>query len=171
LTGSQVINAGATSGGDALSLLKLDELIDQVVDPTHLIMNKTMRRLLSQASRTTGVGGFITWEKDNFGQQIAYYAGLPIITLDLDNSSSAILPFTEANPGGGAAASTSIYAVSFREGMLTGIQGGDPEARDLGELQTKPCMRTRVEWNSGIACFHGRAAARLQGIKNAAVVA
>jgi hypothetical protein len=45
------------------------------------------------------------------------------------------------------------------------------EARDLGELQTKPAMRTRVEWYAGIAMFHGRAAARLRGISNAAVTA
>ena len=32
-----------------------------------------------------------------------------------------ILPFTEPNPGGGAAASTSIYAVSFGDGGVVGI--------------------------------------------------
>lgn len=169
LTGGQVIAAGNTSGGDVLSLLTLDQLIDQVENPTHLIMNKTMRRRLTQASRSTTVGGFITWEKDAFGVQIPMYGGLPIITLDLDNAAASILPFTEANPGGGAAASTSIYCVSFREGMLTGIQKGDIEARDLGELQTKPALRTRVEWYPGIACYHGRAAARLKGIKDGVV--
>jgi hypothetical protein len=171
LTGGQVINAGATSGGDALSLLLLDTLIDQVVDPTHLIMNKTMRRRLTQASRSTNIGGFITFTTDAFGNQIEVYNKLPIIVMDLDNASNAILPFTEANPGGGTAASTSIYAVSFREGMLTGIQNGDIVARDLGELQTKPAYRTRVEWYPGISCYHGRAAARLNGIKDAAVTA
>jgi hypothetical protein len=45
------------------------------------------------------------------------------------------------------------------------------DVRDLGELQASPFFRTRVEWFAGIACWHGRAAARLWGIKNAAVVA
>jgi hypothetical protein len=31
-------------------------------------------------------------------------------------------------------------------------------------------MRTRVEWYCGIAAFHGKCAARLRGIKDAAVV-
>lgn len=171
IVGSQIINAGSTSGGDALSLMKLDELIDQVIEPTHLLMNKQMRRRLTQAARTTGVSGFIRWEKNQFGQQVAYYNDLPIITIDLDESQTAILPFSEANPGGGAAASTSIYALSLKEGMLTGIQNGAPDVRDLGELQTKPALRTRVEWYNGVAYFNGRAAARLNGIKDAAIVA
>lgn len=171
IVGNQLIAAGSTSGGDALSLMALDTLIDQVIEPTHLIMNKQMRRRLTQAARNSGVTGFVRWEKNSLGQQVAYYNDLPIITVDLDESQASILPFTEANPGGGTAASTSIYCVSFKDGMLTGIQGGIPDVRDLGELQTKPALRTRVEWYNGVAYFNGRAAARLNGIKDAAVVA
>lgn len=168
ITGNQLIEAGATNGGDALSLLKLDELIDSVDNPTHLLMNKTMRRLLTAAARDTNVGGFIQWEKDAFGKPIAIYNDLPILTLDLDNDQNAILPFTEACPGGGTAG-TSIYCLSLGDGSLVGIQNGDVNARDLGELQEKPAFRTRVEWYCGIAAFKGRAAARLRGVKNAAV--
>jgi hypothetical protein len=170
LTGNQVIDAGATAGGDALSLAKLDQLIDQVVSPTHLLMNKTMRRLLSGAARNYQVGGFITWDIDAFGRQIARYNNLPILILDEDNTGSQILPFTEAAPGGGDSVCTSIYCVSLREEGVQGIQNGTIDAADLGELQTKPCMRTRVEWYSGTAIFHPKGAARLRGIKNAAVV-
>jgi hypothetical protein len=171
VTGNQLIDAGATSGGDALSLVKLDELIDMVTEPTALLMNKTMRRLLTAAARTTTVGGFISYTLDAFGRQVANYAGLPIIIVDEDNEGNQILPFTEANPGGGTAASTSIYVVSLMEGKLMGIQNGTMSVRDLGELQTKPAFRTRVEWYAGIAVFHGKSVSRLRGIKNAAVVA
>ena len=54
------------------------------------------------------------------------------------------------------------------EGVV-GLQNGIMEVRDLGELQTMPVMRTRVEWLVGMAVMHGRAAARLRGISNAAV--
>ena len=74
LTGNQLLDAGATSGGDALSLAKLDELIDKVADPNCLIMNKTMRRLLSAAARTASVGGDLRWEKNDFGKQVAFFA-------------------------------------------------------------------------------------------------
>lgn len=171
LTGDQLIDAGATSGGDALSLTKLDELMDQVNDPTHLGMNKTMRRRLTVAARTTSVGGDIQYELDEFGRQIAMYNGVPVLIFDEDNTGTQILPFTEANPGGGTAASTSIYCMSLGEGKLEGIQSGDMKVDDLGELQTQPQFRTRVEWYTGITVWHPKAAARLRGIKDAAVVA
>lgn len=169
ITGSQLLTAGTTSGGDPLSLSKLDELIDQVNSPTHLIMSKAMRRRLTQAARGNA-GGFIQWERDAFGRQIAVYNDLPIITLENDNNDQPILAFDEADAQGGST-STSIYCVSFTDGMFTGIQSGTIDVRDLGELQDKPSYRTRVEWYSGIAIFNGKGAARLSGIKDAAIVA
>ena len=171
LGGAQLIANGATAGGDALSLAKLDELIDAVDTPQYLIMSKAMRRRLTQAARNTSVGGFITYSVDAFGRKITQYNDLPILVAYSENGGTEILPFSEANPGGGSAVGTSIYCVSFGEGRLVGIQNGGMDVRDLGELEAKPVFRTRVEWYSGIALYHGRAAARLWGIKDAAVVA
>lgn len=169
--GSQVVDDGVASGGDALSLAKLDQLIDQVDQPTALIMNRAMRRRLSTASRATSVTGFIMWEQDQLGRPQARYGGLPILISDSNDSIYPVIDFTEANPGGGTAASTSIYCVSFREGMLQGIQNGPPDVRDIGELDTKSVKRTRIEWLCGLVLMHPRAAGRLRGIKDAAVVA
>ncbi|MGE4537592.1 MAG: major capsid protein [Desulfovibrio sp.] len=171
LVGDQLFYAGTTDGGDALSLTKLDELIDRVDNPTHLVMNKTMRRRLTAAARSSSTGGFITWEVDAFGRKIAQYADLPILIADKDNTDADILPFSEVGYTGSTATASSIYCVSLGDGKLKGIQNGDMDVRDLGELETKPAMRTRVEWFNGIAVFHGRAAARLAGVKNAAVTA
>lgn len=171
LVGDQLFYAGTTDGGDALSLTKLDELIDRVDNPTHLVMNKTMRRRLTAAARSSSIGGFITWEVDAFGRKIAQYADLPILIADKDNTDADILPFSEVGYTGSTATASSIYCVSLGDGKLKGIQNGDMDVRDLGELETKPAMRTRVEWFNGIAVFHGRAAARLAGVKNAAVTA
>lgn len=169
LVGAQLIDNGATSGGDALSLAKLDETIDAVDDPQALIMSRAMRRLLSTAAAGSTLGSQINIGKDEFGKQQMFYAGLPILTSA--NGSTDPLNFLEANPGGGAAASTSIYVVSFGDGKLTGIQNGAIDVRDLGEVDDAPVMRTRIEWYFGLALFHGRAAARLRGIKTGAVVA
>lgn len=171
LIGSQLVDAGATSGGDALSLIKLDELIDTVDSATHLLMSKAMRRRLTAAARDTTVGGFITYEKDEFGRRVTVYNDLPILIADANDNAFATLAFDEANPGGGSNVGTSIYCMGMGDQMLTGIQNGNPDARDLGELETKPAFRTRVEWYAGIAIWHPRAAARLRGIKDAAVVA
>lgn len=170
IVGDQLIAAGATSGGDALSLAKLDKMIDQVDDPNYLMMSKAMRRLLTVAARTAAVGGNIEYVLDEFGKQVAMYNGLPILIADKDESNDAILGFTEANPGGGTAASTSIYCMSLGEGMLTGLENGMMDVRDLGELDAKPVFRTRIEWYVSIALFNGFSAARVHGIKDAAVV-
>ena len=167
----QMIDAGATSGGDALSLYKLDQLIYQVDSATHLLMNKTMVLRLTQAARNTAVGGFITFSLDEFGRRVTRYNDLPILVMDEDNTGAKILPFTEANPGGGGAASTSMYCVSLGDGGMVGLQNGGIDPRDLGELQTKPVLRTRVEWYTSLAVFSGKSVARLRGIKDAAVVA
>ena len=166
LGGNQLMTNHATGG--ALSLANLDELIDSVDNPTHLVMNKAMRRRLTQAARNTSVGGYITYDQDEFGRRQSYYAELPVLILDEDEEGNQILPFTEASSGGGST-STSIYAVSFSENHLVGIENGGIDARDLGELESKPVFRTRCEWYSGMALYHGRAAGRLQGITNAAI--
>ena len=171
LTGSQLIAAGATAGGDALSLAKLDQAIDATDNPTHILMSKAMRRLMTAAGRTTSVGGYIHFTQDEFGRTQTMYNDLPIIVVGENTDVYNTLDFVEANPGGGASVGTSIYVVSVGDGMLSGIQNGPPDVRDLGDLQTTSAERTRIEWYSGLALFHPRAATRLYGIKNSAVVA
>lgn len=171
LIGSQKIANGATSGGDALSLTKLDEAIDNVDGATAIIMSKGMRRLITAAARNPAVTGYVTYSQDEFGRRLTRYNDLPILVPYSQNGGVEPLAFDEANPGGGAAVGTSIYVVAFGEGRLTGLSNGIMRVADLGELQTAPVMRTRVEWYAGLGLFHGRAASRLWGIKNAAVVA
>ena len=170
LTGGQLIDAGSTDGGDALSLAKLDELIDAVDGASALWMNKAMRRRLSAAARIATIGGTISYELDAFGRSVTKYNDLPILIVDYDNEGNQILPFTEVGSVGSTASATSIYCTNMSTGNFTGIQSSGISVRDLGELDTKPAMRTRVEWYSGIALFNGRAAGRLRGIKNLAVV-
>jgi hypothetical protein len=171
LTGSQLVSNAAAGAG--LSLLRLDEAIDLVDEPTHLIMSKAQRRRLTAAARA-GIGGDIRYDQDELGKQIAYYNDLPILIADYDNLGNQILDFTETSPDGtSSTACTSIYVVSFMSKKLVGIQGKCQgkfgiSVRDLGELETKPVFRTRVEWRTAIACYHGRAAARLAGITDAA---
>lgn len=165
------VTGAGTSGGDALSMAQLDAALDACDNPTHIIMSKAMARRINVASKSTSISGTIGFEKDDFGRRIMTYNDLPILRLYGADGADTILPFSEANPGGGSAASTSIYVVSLGEGKLKGIQNGTMDVRDLGELQTAPVYRTRVEWYMGMALEHGRAAARIQGIKDAACTA
>ena len=170
VVGTQLISAGSTANGAALSLAKLDEAIDQCLNPTHLIMSKAMARKFSAAARATAVSGYVTYTADQLGRRVMAYNDLPILTVDLDDSGAAILPFTEAAASGTATA-TSIYVVSMGPDGLTGIQNGGIDVRDLGELQTSPLYRTRIEWYNGLAVFNGRAVVRLRHIADSAIVA
>lgn len=171
ITGGQLIPAGNTANGDALSLAVLDQAIDAVPAATHLHMNKAMRRRLATAARNVNVAGYITYDKDEFGRRITKYNDLPILVPYEDNGGTEYLAFDEACPGGGTNTGTSIYVLAMGAGLVQGIQSGTMDARDLGEQNTKPVMRTRVEWYPGLTVQHGRAAARLYGVKDAAIVA
>jgi len=171
LTGGNLMNAGATSGGDALSLELLDEAIDRVSGATHIVMARAMRRKFKSARNSTALSGNISLEKDDFGRPVEVYAGLPILTTYGDNINPDPLGFNEANPGGGANVGTSVYVMNFSTEGVSGIQNGGMSVRDLGELDTLPLFRTRVEWYAGIGVFNGSAAVRIRGVKNAPLVA
>lgn len=170
LTGNQVISAGAASGGAPLSLMILDEAIDAVDNPTHLLMSRAIRRRFTAAARTSSVAGNVSYTADAFGRRIANYNDLPILVAYGGNGGDDILPFNEAAASGPATA-TSLYVLSIGAGKVQGIQNGGMDVRDLGELQSAPVYRTRVEWFSGIVMMHGRSAARVRNISNAPFVA
>lgn len=168
--GDQLLDAGSTNGGDPLKITHLRDLIDQTDDPTHLIMSKKMRNLLSAAATDPAIGGYITYTQDEFGQRVTQFDGLPIVVVDYDANGDQIIDFNETGSGGATATATSIYCVNMSDEGVVGLQNGIMEVRDLGELQERPVMRTRVEWLVGMAVMHGRAASRLRGISNAAVI-
>lgn len=171
ITGNQLIYAGTSNGGDPASLAKLDELIDLVDNPTHLIMSKAMRRRLSAASRSASVGGYITYTQDTFGRKVTQYNDLPILEVDYDETGARILGFNELASTGATATASSIYCVNLSPRYVVGLKNGDPEVADLGEIDAKPVLRTRIDWLAGFATLHGRGAARLGGISDEAVVA
>ena len=170
IQGYQLIPASvaAPSTNAGLSLESLDTAIDHCDNPTHLLMSKEMRRKLTIAARNYQIGGFIEYTVDEFGRRITMYNDLPILIADYDDMGNKIIDFNEAGPGGGTTCQ-SIYVLSIGDGMMTGIQNGVMEVNDLGELQSKPVYRTRVEWLMGLVTMHGRCAARIWGITNVAV--
>jgi len=161
LTGDALI-ANGTAG---LTLAHLDEAIDYVDAPTHIIMSKAMRRHLTVAARTAAVGGNISYTIDEFGRQVAMYNDLPILISGRDNLNEEILGFTEAS------STTSIYIVSLGESAVSGIENGGMMVDDLGLLTTEPKYRTRIEWYNGLGVFAPRSAARISQITNVAVTA
>ena len=166
---SQAINASG-----ALSLAKLDELIDAVDaqgGEKVLIMNRQMRRRMTAAARNTGLLGFIQYQQDEAGRRLEYYGDVRIITTKVNAQNREIQPFTE---DGGS--TTSVYCVAFGDLLTTALQGRakgqfGPSVRNLGEVPDAPVDRTRIEWYVGAAVYNGRSAARLYGVTDAPVVA
>jgi len=163
------VTTNITDSVGALTLAKLDEAIDQTENPTHLVMNKKVRRLLTQASRTSTIGGYVTYTQDNWGRQVPLYADLPILDAGKDNTNTDIIPLTET-AGDAGADSTSVYVVSFMDGHVEGIQHSAMEVKDLGLTDSGVIYRTLVEWLVGMALYHPRAATRLWNISTATAV-
>lgn len=164
ITGGQIIANHATAA--PLSLAKLDEAIDAVDSPTAILCNKAMRRRITAAARVASVGGNVEFTQDSFGRRQAVYNDIPIVIVDPDAHNTAILDFSEAN------STTSLYIVSFgadETENVYGIQNGMMDVRDLGELDSSPRFRTRVEWFSNFVLPKPRSAARLSAVTDAAV--
>jgi len=143
------------NGSGALSLDKLDEAIDSVDaqgGQRYLVMSKSGRRALSKLARANNQ---IDIGRDEFGYQQMSYMGLPVLELDRDHQNTAILD--------GTPSAQDAYVVAFGNELLTGIQNGGVNVRELGESHSQPQLITRVEWYCGLALVNGRAAARLAG--------
>ena len=153
-TNSQVISNGSSAA--TLSLPALDEAIDAVDaqgGAKYLVMSKSARRHLTKTARASAQ---IDIARNEFGYQQMVYAGLPVIELDRDHQNAAILDATPADQ--------SIYVVTFGNDLLTGIQNGGVQVRDLGESSASPQVVIRVEWYCGLAMVNGRSAARLTNV-------
>jgi hypothetical protein len=150
------------NGGGALDLGKLDEAVDNVDaqgGSKYIVCSKSLRRHLSKHARANGQ---IDITRNEFGYQQLSYAGIPVLELDRDHKNVAILD--------GTPSAQDLYVVAFGNDLLTGIQNGGVNVRELGESHAQPQLITRVEWYCGLALINGRAAARLAGIDATAAV-
>ena len=170
--GAQVIENGTTDGGDVLSMFKLDTMIQRIAGPNKVLFAPIATILrITQAARTSTVGGYVQFTPDEFGRQIPSYNGIPLLAIYPENDGTDPLDFTEVGVGGATATASSIYGMSLADGYVSGIQNGIMEVRDLGEQTSQPQYITRVEWLIGMVIEHPRAVARLRGIKAGAAVA
>ena len=150
---SQTLDAGAN--GAALTLALLDQLVDLVRGgkPDLLLMSRRSRRKLKsllQASQHYVESG------DEFGRRVMMYDGIPVVHSDFVPDDETL---------GSGTALSSIYALSFGFGdALGGLQNGGVEVVDVGQLESKDAVRTRLRWYCGLALFRDNACARLRGI-------
>lgn len=156
-TSGQTASMG-TNGG-TLTLDKLDELIDKVKrgKPNLLLMSRRSRRKLSALSRATGSGMLVT-ERNQFGQMVDFYDGIPVGVSD----------FIPDNKTVGTSTDTStIYAFQMGEGALSGLTSpGGLQAERVGSLETKDASRIRVKWYVSTALFNTLKLSKLIGVRD-----
>lgn len=137
-------NVAGTKIEKALSMDALNELLDAVVDGADVLyMSKKMRRdilTILQANQH-----YIETGADAFGRPVSMYGGVEIVPVE-----DSLIPAGK------------IYAVKFgTDSYVHGLSNGGVQVRDLGELNTKPCYRTRIEFYCGLATKHTKSFAVL----------
>jgi major capsid protein gp7 len=155
------VQASSTNQQTFLDLL--DQLFYTFDDgaPDALYMNqKSLLNIQSVLRRL----GLFDQTRDMFGRMVTVYKGAKLYDMGVksDQTTSIILN-TETT--GASSVTTSIYAVKFGVGeFMHGIQQYDLDVKDLGELQSAPQFRTRVDWPIGLAIWQDRSVARLLGL-------
>jgi len=152
---AQTVSMGANGG--SLNLDKLDELIDAVKGgkPDLLVMSRRSRRSLNKLARTSG--SFLEADRDEFGQMLQFYDGIPIGVSDY---------ISDAQTQGTSTDCSVIYAFQMGEGALSGLTSpGGLQVERVGSLETKDATRTRIKWYSSLALFNTLKLARLTGVR------
>lgn len=153
--GGQTVSMG-TNGG-SLTLEKLDEMIDKIRGgkPDLLLMSRRSRRSLNILARTSG--SFLEADRDQFGQMLQFYDGIPIGLNDYIADDQTV---------GTSVDCSTIYAMQFGEGALSGLTApGGLTVERVGSLETKDASRIRVKWYAGLALFNSVKLAKLTGVR------
>ncbi|MEX0800773.1 MAG: major capsid protein [Dehalococcoidia bacterium] len=143
--------------GGSLTLDKLDELIDEVQGgkPELLLMSRRSRRIVNKLARTSG--SFLEADRDEFGQMLQFYDGIPIGVSDYISDAQTVGTSTDCSV---------IYAFQVGEGGLVGLTApGGLGVERVGSLEAKDATRTRIKWYSSLALFNTVKLARLIGVR------
>lgn len=151
----QTVSMG--TNGATLTLEKLDELVDTVKGgkPDLLLMSRRTRRALNVLARTTGT--FLEADRDQFGQMLQFYDGIPIGINDYIADDQTV---------GTSSDCTTVYALQVGEGALLGLTApGGLTVERVGSLETKDATRIRVKWYASLALFNTVKLAKLVGVR------
>jgi hypothetical protein len=152
---SQELSMGVNGG--SLTLDKLDELVDTVQGgkPDLLLMSRRSRRILNKLARTAG--SFLETDRDEFGQMLQFYDGIPIGPSDY---------IADDQTQGTSSDCSTIYTFQMGEGALVGLTApGGLQVERVGSLESKDASRTRIKWYTSLALFNAVKLARLIGVR------
>ncbi|MFN3975166.1 MAG: major capsid protein [Dehalococcoidia bacterium] len=153
----QTVSMGANGG--TLTLDKLDETIDRVRGgkPHMLLMSRRSRRKLTALGRAAG-SGLIVADRNQFGQMVEFYDGIPVAVNDFIPDNKTVGTSTDCS---------TIYALQFGEGAVMGLTApGGLTIERVGSLESKDASRIRVKWYVSLAVFNTLKVAKLIGVRD-----
>lgn len=107
--------------------------------PDAYIMNKDMLVDLEAEYKN-----YITWSRNEFGVPMASFGGISILDVEPE-----VLP------------DAAIYAVKFGvKEAVSGLQNGGVQVKALGETDSAPQFKTRIEWFVSLAVFNDKTIAK-----------
>ena len=151
----QTVSMGVN--GATLALARLDELVDAIKGgkPEMLLMSRRTRRSLNVLARASG--SFLEADRDEFGQMLQFYDGIPIGINDFISDAQTVGTSTDCS---------TIYAMQFGDGGLSGLTApGGLTVERVGSLETKDATRIRVKWYASLALFNTVKLAKLTGVR------
>ena len=154
-TGGQAVSM--STNGATLSLAKLDELVDAVKGgkPNLLLMSRRTRHSLNVLARASG--SFLEADRDEFGQMLQFYDGIPIGINDY---------ISDTQTQGTSTDCTTVFAMQFGDGAVSGLTApGGLTVERVGNLETKDASRIRVKWYASLALFNTVKLAKLVGVR------
>ncbi len=164
---AQIVHQGSGTTTAALSLMKLDEAIDNVKPgkPDLMVMTRAIRRRITQHTRASGY--HFTVSRDEMGRQLEMYGEFPMVISDFLSQAETISGDTYALRTTGD--SSTIFMMRFGESGVCGAQNGGITVERLGSLETKDARRTRIKWYCSLLNYGTLSIAAVDGAKDLAV--
>ena len=166
---TQVIANSPTSG--ALTLDKLDELIDTVEKPNFLMMSKLARRKVNALARASG--SILRVEQAGYGRFIDLYNGLPIfvnahIPNNLPDNAASVCAIATYDPSTTRAAgndNSPVFCGRISDEGGFCVNQAEPIMQEaVGTSQTRDAEIRRIKWYHGFAAYDKYSLAVLTGM-------
>lgn len=170
---SRLFQNSASSGGAALSLINLDNFLNNISKKSgtfHILVPFFSIPLWIAAARNSALTGFVMQTWDETGTPKVTYAGHKLLWGYPKDDQVPVLQFNEVAQGGGSAVTASLYGLTLGEGMLRGIQVLPLSPEDVGLLEDRRTFRTHIAWDVGMVDEHKFCLGRLSSWTNAPIV-
>lgn len=125
--------------------------------PDLILMNRSVRLAFKSILRRADL---LDHTQDRFNRKIDAYDGIPFLDLGYKADQATQVIDDDFD---GTTNNTSMFLLKFgAEEYFGGLQMHDIQTTEIGELESKPAKRWRIEWPVGIAIWNPRSVVRVK---------